>query len=88
MEYKCPICGISQPLIERYPNYVCNKCTEEATDENGLSLTFTNEDLSGGFIAFYSKTKEKYNSHICFIRGIKCIADEARFGRIVVQVVK
>lgn len=32
-------------------------------------------------------TQEAYTSHTCFIDGIECFADEARFGGIVIQTV-
>jgi hypothetical protein len=43
--------------------------------------------MSGGFVAQYQDTGEERHSHVCFIDGIKCWADEARFGGIVVQVI-
>jgi len=41
----------------------------------------------GGFIAYYadSHQTETHPGHICFIDGIRCYADEARFGGIVIQ---
>jgi len=33
-------------------------------------------------------SKEEYKSHDCYIDGIKCRADEARFGGIVIEVVQ
>ncbi|MBW4425221.1 MAG: hypothetical protein KME50_12395 [Nostoc desertorum CM1-VF14] len=41
--------------------------------------------MSGGFEGTVTETKENYNSHICYIEGVKCWADEARFGGIVVE---
>jgi len=34
------------------------------------------------------ETSEPHASHICYIRGIRCYADEARFGGIVIQVLQ
>ncbi len=56
-----------------------------ATDEDGRLLTFTNVSLSGGFAALYRDTHEERNSNVCFIDGVECRADEARFGGIVIQ---
>ena len=56
-----------------------------AADENGRRLSFTNVALSGGFAALYGDTHEERASHVCYINGIKCWADEARFGGIVIQ---
>jgi hypothetical protein len=53
---------------------------------DGRPLIFYNQDLSGGFDVRYADTQEPYSSHQCFIEGIKCFADEAHLGGIVVQV--
>ena len=57
----------------------------QASDESGRQLEFSNVSLSGGFQAAYADTRELRESHVCFIRGIRCWADEARFGGIVIQ---
>ena len=85
---KCPICSVIIEKSRRYPNCVCNNCRYRACDENGRLLKFRNQDLSGGFLANYIDTNEKYDSHICFIDNVKCYADEAHFGGIVVEVDK
>ena len=53
----------------------------------GRALQFFNTSLGGGFIAYYadSHQTETHPGHICFIDGIRCYADEARFGGIVIQ---
>lgn len=81
----CLICGAEVLVNLRYPNYVCRSCADKASAADGSKLKFCNESLSGGFLAFYAETNEPYDSHICFIEGIKCRADEARFGGIVVE---
>jgi hypothetical protein len=50
-------------------------------------LEFFNTDLSGGFVARYRDTLETYRSHACWIDGVPCHADEARFGGIVIEVI-
>lgn len=82
---KCPICSSSVPFSERYPRYVCNKCYLKATDELGRPLRFANVSFSGGFAALYADTHEERDSHVCYIDGIKCWADEAHMGGIVIQ---
>src|SRR5437764_852330 len=84
-EHHCPICGKKLPLQPQYPNWICSFCEDRATDAAGRRLEFYNVDLSGGFKAVYADTKEEYPSHVCFIDGIKCIADEHRMGGVVVQ---
>ena len=57
-----------------------------AVDENGRKLGFGNESFSGGFVAWYTDTNQTRDSHICFIDGIECWADEALMGGIVIRV--
>jgi len=83
-EQRCPICLEKVKPMDRYPNYVCSVCAARAADETGRSLTFTNVSLSGGFRAVYFDTREERDSHICYIDGIKCRADEARMGGIII----
>ncbi|BAZ18833.1 hypothetical protein NIES4071_107180 (plasmid) [Calothrix sp. NIES-4071] len=85
----CPICDAAVEPNSRYPKYICSDCRKKASDINGKKLVFYNESFSGGYIAYYadSNGKEKYNSHDCYIDGIQCIANEARFGGIVIEVV-
>lgn len=81
----CPICKTPVGPSTRYPQYVCESCADRATSPDGRLLSFANADLSGGFIATYADTQQLYQSHECFIDGIKCKAGEARFGGIVIQ---
>ena len=85
-EYECPICGLAGEFSPRYPRYVCVDCARRAADENGRALTFSNVALSGGFEARYADNNEVRDSHICYVDGIRCIADEARMGGIVVSI--
>ena len=81
-------CGICTRLVRgnaRYPNYVCNNCQMESppVNENNKKMDFYNIDISGGFM---SKVNGKSGEeHTCFIKNIKCYANEARFGGIVIQ---
>jgi len=81
----CPICGASVQPSQRYPRHVCRDCFAEATDRAGRRLEFSNVGMSGGYAAHYPDTGEPYDSHDCWIRGIRCRADEARFGGIVIE---
>ena len=81
----CPICRVKVAQSPRYPRYLCNNCAAKAADENGRRLKFYNESFSGGFIAEYADSGEARDSHICFIDGVKCWADEAHMGGIVIQ---
>jgi hypothetical protein len=84
----CPICASEMQKYARYPNLVCAECYDRASDEKGRRLVFSNVDATGGYLAFYAETDEEYNSHICYIDGVKCCADEGHFGGIAVEVVK
>jgi len=84
-EAPCPICGAPAPASPRYPRRLCPACVLEATDAQGRLLRFSNESMSGGFEARYADTGARHDSHDCFVRGLRCRADEARFGGIVVQ---
>ena len=88
MPQQCPICGSEVPESPRYPRYLCERCTAKAVSADARPLTFFNEDVSGGFVAFYADTGEPYPSHECFVDGIKCRADEAHMGGIVIEVRK
>ena len=84
----CPICSAAVRPYPRYPRYVCRDCAEGATSADGRALTFDNVSFSGGYIAQYADTGEVYPSHECFIAGVRCHADEARFGGIVIETVE
>ena len=83
----CPVCKKSVEPSQRYPLYVCCECARIACSQDGRPLEFYNVRLSGGFIAPFADTGGKYSSHICYIDGVKCYADEAHFGGIVIQIV-
>lgn len=81
----CPICGTKVRPYERYPRYLCSACAGRAVCEKGRPLSFSNTDLSGGFEACYADTGEPREGHACYVDGVACRADEARFGGIVIQ---
>lgn len=84
-QQNCPICSAKVAWSESYPNYLCGSCYMRASSEDGRPLTFGNLSINGGFVAFYADTIERYESHKCFVDGIECYADEARFGGVVIQ---
>ncbi|WP_437593852.1 recombinase family protein [Sorangium sp. So ce1000] len=85
--HRCPICGDPLDLWPRHPRAVCGLCKHEATDEAGRPLEFFNTSFDGGFGARYAGTGEPRDSHACVIRGVRCRADEARFGGIVIEAI-
>ncbi len=80
----CPICQKEVQPSPRYPRYVCAECATLATSADGRKLTFYNQSISGGYEAKYADSGETYDSHDCYIQGIKCHADEHYFGGIVI----
>lgn len=85
----CPVCGAEQPSLARYPDYLCRDCVSRAATEDGRRLRLTNTSPSGGFAARYADDGELCPevtiSHIVFVDGVRCWADEGRMGGIVVQ---
>ena len=99
--YKCPIClETLTHFSPRYPKAICSKCADsKIKDNDGNLVSFHNIDISGGFISKHTINNNYNNSvivekkeHECWVnngkRDIKCYADEARFGGIVIQVME
>jgi hypothetical protein len=83
---KCPICGAEVDFQVRYPRYLCQDCRRRTTDAEGRPVDFFNYDLSGyGAVGQYLDRQEPYEERVCFVDGIRCTAEEARFGGIVIQ---
>ena len=85
----CPICGREQPALSRYPDYLCRECVSRASTEDGRSLVLVNTSHAGGFAARYADTEELCDeatvTHVVYVDGVRCWADESRVGGIVVQ---
>ncbi|HUK88957.1 MAG TPA: hypothetical protein VLZ81_01050, partial [Blastocatellia bacterium] len=80
-----PICKAPVPESARYPCYVCSACASRAKDSAGRPVEFFNTDLSGGIEGRYRDSHDPYPDQTCYIDGLECWADEARFGGIVIQ---
>jgi len=85
---QCPICSKPEEPSTRYPRHVCHECSSKATSLDGRALLFYNDHIWAGFGAKYADNGELYASHECYINGIKCYAEEAYLGGIVIQVVE
>ena len=81
---KCPICDEQTHLSERYPHSVCSECSGKTFNENNEKIEFYNIDIYGGFYSIINGERSEEDK--CYINGIKCHAQEARFGGIVVSV--
>lgn len=83
----CPLCKKNVYFIPRYPNYVCADCIDTGTfTDDGKKISFSNVDYTGGFMSIIDGVKG--TEHVCYIKGVKCRADESRFGGIVIQTSK
>lgn len=87
----CPICKTMMDTTPgRYFNVVCNECIDvyDMIDQNGNNITFGNLDYNGGFKSVTTLENGEQivgSNNICYINGFKCIAQEARFGGIIIQ---
>jgi len=56
------------------------------TDKSGNPITFVNITESGqGYQGKYFADGKLYRGNTCYIKGVKCFADEAYFGGIVIR---
>jgi hypothetical protein len=85
----CPICGVEQPALPRYPGYLCRDCVSRAASKDGRPLRLVNTGDAGGFAARYADSgelaEEESVTHVVYVDGVRCWADEGRVGGIVVQ---
>ncbi len=84
----CPICGADQPALPRYPGYLCRDCVSRASTEDGRRLVLVNTSHAAGFAARYADSgelcEEATVTHVVYVDGVRCRADESRVGGIVV----
>jgi hypothetical protein len=73
---------------------VCSACRDRATDRDGRRIVGYHEGMAGGLIVFYAESPGGPQSEIagevletgrCWIDGIACTIEGARFGGVVVQ---
>jgi hypothetical protein len=81
----CPTCGQARPEFARYPLAVCSACAAETTSMDGRPLRFGNLAMSGGLAGNYADTGEPYLLTGCLVRGVRCRAEEAHMGGVVIQ---
>ena len=80
---ECPICSKNMRQSQRYPNCICPDCYQLTVTDKGETITFINEDIWGGFKSIVNNKQGEI--HECYVNNIKCYADEARFGGIVIS---
>jgi len=87
----CPVCGAQVNYSLRYPKAICKSCKSKITDCNGRPVEFFNTEFLGyGCQGYYSGTnqKELYDSTACYIGTVELVANEHRFGGIVIQTIE
>ncbi len=88
----CPICTNLFIGSERYPKSICGSCRQTIIrDLDGHRVTFQNIDAFGGFESIHvgeGNQITKKEEHLCFVNGVKCWADEGRYGGIIIQVME
>ena len=91
MDHQCPICLEKLDYYTlRYPKMICNNCSNsDIKDPEGNLVSFSNIDITGGFISLHTINNNiiEKKEHICWVKNIKCFADESRWGGIVIQTV-
>lgn len=81
----CPICARHQPPRAGHPRYLCAVCTRHTVDGEGRRIRFYNPITGGGVRGVYVDTGEVTPARLCFVQGIPCLADEVRFGGVIIQ---
>ncbi len=88
----CPICNVNTIYTCGYcPRDICGSCVNKAVDKNEDKVGFSNTCMwGGGFqtIIYKKDGSEEIDNKfgfICYINGIKCKAEEHRYGGISVQ---
>ncbi len=81
--HQCPICKIESKFATS--RFIYSECKGKAVDKKGRKIKFYNTYLGGGYLVICQETGEESSDHICFVSGVKCIADEHRLHGIQVQ---
>lgn len=82
----CPTCNRYVTYNESYNDYVCKRCVALANDKTGFKIAFFNITIDGhGCQGKYVDDGKLYRGTSCFIKGIRCFAEEACFGGIVIR---
>ena len=85
LQKTCAVCKKHHDTANRYPNAICSKClyTYKTYTKEGYEITFSNGNNGFGFFSYINNKKGEI--HECYIKGIKCFANEAKFGGIVIS---
>ena len=80
--HQCPICKVESKYAT--PRFICLECRDKAVDKKGRKIKFYNYQ-GEGYLAVCQETGEESIDHICFVSGVKCIANTHRLGGVEVQ---
>ena len=86
MQY-CSICNREVRFNPRYKNYVCNDCLEESppVDDQGRYMEFFDDIREGIICKINDERIPRETFYICYVKGVRCVAEEARFGGVVIH---
>lgn len=94
---KCPVCNKSQNVLYGYQHRVCANCLTKyyVYDGSQNRILIGNLGIAGGIQVFkllednsgnLTKHEETYSQmRECYINGIKCRAQECKYGGIILQ---
>ena len=80
--HQCPICKVESKYATR--RFICLECRDKAVDKKGRKIKFYNYQ-GEGYLVVCQETGEESTDHICFVSGVKCIANTHRLGGVEVQ---
>lgn len=91
-KHYCPICGSQKRYDPRYPKAICGACSsKQAYSVNGEALELYNHASGKLRVMFKDAEGNPIREDItkfeceCLVGNVLCIAEEARFGGIVIQ---
>jgi hypothetical protein len=87
-DQRCPLCSAEVAPNPRYPDHLCRDCAVRTVDAAGRAVTLQNTAMSGGVAAFFAdgtRAVDVERDHVVFVDGVRCRAEEAHFGGIVVR---
>lgn len=91
-KHYCPICGTQKRYDPRYPKAICRACcSKPAYLVNGEALELHNHASGKLRVLFKDAEGSIIREDVskleceCFIDNVLCVAEEARFGGIVIQ---
>lgn len=84
VRHLCPVCSKELPINKKYPNYVCDHCSDKTTDSKGRSIMYYPGENPGELEAYYDDNGS-YNSNICYVEGVKSLATVSTSGWIIIE---